>query len=188
MHGHKVAVFGVDDDLRAAGGDTRHGNGIAGSGSRCFGRVGSRHSEAFVGCAGWCDVHRECAATACGAGAGCRRYRYASHRYRSDFVHFDGACVADFELSRERDDVVGATVRTQRSDVHVADKFDWAIFHSHPDTGLALGLQLVSEILDELANAVLIQFVLLAHFAFKAQGEVTVGDDGLDIAAAVRRI
>jgi hypothetical protein len=31
MHGHKVAVFGVDDDLRAAGGDARHGNGVAGA-------------------------------------------------------------------------------------------------------------------------------------------------------------
>ena len=30
---------------------------------------------------------------ACRAGAGCRGYRHASHRYRNDFVHFDGACV-----------------------------------------------------------------------------------------------
>lgn len=37
-------------------------------------------------------------------------------------------------------------------------------------------------------DTVLIQLVLLAHLAFKAQSEVTVGDDGLDIAAAVIRI
>ena len=50
MHGHKIAVYSVDDDLRAAGGDTRHGNGVAGCGSRCLCRIGSRYSEVFVGC------------------------------------------------------------------------------------------------------------------------------------------
>ncbi len=70
MHGHKVAVFGVDDDLRAAGGNTRHGNGVAGGGGRCFSRIGSRYSEIFVGCPGWSDIHREGAGTARGASAG----------------------------------------------------------------------------------------------------------------------
>ena len=40
MHGHKVAVFGVDDDLRAASGDSRHGDGSAGGRSSGFGWIG----------------------------------------------------------------------------------------------------------------------------------------------------
>ena len=75
MHGHKIAVYSVDDDLRAAGGYARHGNGVAGGGGSCFSRVGSRYIEIFVGSASWCDIHSE------GAGAARRRRLIAQGLY-----------------------------------------------------------------------------------------------------------
>lgn len=40
MHGHKVSVFGVDDDLRTASGDAVHRDGGTGGRSSGFGWIG----------------------------------------------------------------------------------------------------------------------------------------------------